>query len=461
LLNDSKLSNFKRQYNSCSKAPLQSLLKRDLVFELIKELDLSFRARIFTPYTTIILFLSQVFNEDGTCIFAIACFISSQITKHTKQCALNTGSFCKAKARLPIALVESLARRIGQTTEKSYGSRWMWKHGRVKVVDGTGVSMPETPANLAVFPRHSGRTAQVGFPVGRVVAVFSLSTGTLIDLAIAGWKGKGTGETSLLHKLWHCFAPGETILGDGLYASFWIVAYAQSRGNHIVAELPHRSHWRVKQRKEDQCITIRKPDKKADCLTQDEFDALPSQINVRIVKVRCAPKGFRVKTKFVLTTHLSSGGVNISDIADLYKRRWEVETNLRSLKTILGMDVLKGKSPDMVKKEIWVHMLAYNLIRAAMAEIGRSAKRLPTSLSFQLTQQLIAITYMMQLFGVTTRNAAGEILKLGSSIEVGNRPDRYEPRAVKRRKKNFTFLTEPRTNAKYRLYKKFKGKAAC
>lgn len=458
--NYNKSSKFGRHLNYVKNRKFD-FISKEFIDSVLNELNLQYRQRIFTPYVTIIMFLFQIFNEDGSCIFAVTCLISSQISKKAKRCALNTGSFCKAKARLPLEFFQSLARKMGKELETTHGNEWQWKHGNVKIVDGTGFSMPETKSNLSIFPKQNGGHLKVGFPVGRIVAVFSLATGGLVDLTIAPWKGKKTGELSLLQKLWSCFSKGDTFLADSMYSNFWTIAQARSKGIHIVAELKRSSYYRLKKRKNDQYIWLEKAKHKSLVITQQESEKLPNKIKVRIIKIRCAPKGFRPKVKYILTTHLDNQSILGSEIAELYQRRWQIEVNLRHLKTTLGMDILKGKSPNMVEKEIWTHVLAYNIIRIQMAKAGVLSEVGPDLISFHLTQQIISIKYMIYFFSDLEKSNLNRISFLTTELLVNNRPNRFEPRAIKRRQKSFALLSEPRKDAKRKLHKKLKGKSPC
>ena len=455
----SKLSCHLRKLSS-EQSSLPSLLSSDLVSDTVQELGISFRCRIFTPFLTLFAFLSQVFNDDSSCKRAVAEVNTHFLKKKNILCSFGTSSFCKAKARLPLDFFQILARKLGSNIEKVTKDSWIWKHGRVLVIDGTGFSMPETPNNLEFFQKHTSNKHNVGFPVGSLSAVFSLASGALIDAEISPSKGKGSGESSLLHGLWKSFHQGDTLLGDALYSSFWIVACALQRNLHVVTELKPRSEWRLSKRKNDQIITISKPRYKPVCLTDKEFKDLPKEITVRIVRIICAPNGFRPRQKLILTTHLNSNKVKADEIKDLYKRRWQVEINLRSIKTILGMDVLRGLSNEMVKKEVWVHLIAYNLTRLVMVLVASTAKKMPAQMSFRASAQALSVVRFILLLTGKQENVGTFLFEMVNSVEVGKHPDRYEPRAIKRRRKNFSFLNKPRKILRKRLCKKYKRKYA-
>ena len=435
-----------------------------LTTESLATLGVTYRERIFTPFVTLYLLLSQVFNDDSTCRRAVLELSNIRKAGRKKPCSTATGSFCKAKKRLSLAVIQALVRHLAaRLTAKDEKA---WAHGRVFVVDGTCFSMPDTKANAAAFVRNgtanhknikkrkSGRDI-VAFPVGRILGFFSLTTGAVIDIALSTWKGKGTGEQSLLQELWTNVKKDDTLLGDAVFSSFFIFASALKRNCHVVSELRKSSHHRLKSKLNDQIIKITKPKYVSSCsVSKDDYDSMVEEITLRVVKVTCAPAGFRPKTKFVITTHLDKNVVTAEELSDLYRNRWQVELNFRSIKTVLGMDIVRGKSPDMVRKEVWIHMLAYNLIRQKMIEVALKKKQSVASVSFRATQQAMAIARLLRACGVKINDSdltAGLL-----SEQVGGRPNRYEPRAIKRRQKGYKLLTESRKVAKTKLHKKYK-----
>ena len=216
---------------------LQSALSTEQVSVILADLKYSFRVRVFDPFTTLFTFLSQIFSEDPSCRNAVSGLIISRMARGLTSICLNTGSLCKAKQRLPLEVVSRLTKQAAIVHPSS------WKLGRVFVIDGTAVSMPDTPANRLAFPAHTTNTA--GFPLARLAALFSLESGSLVDTAMGPMKGKGTGEISLMNKLWDNLQAGDTLLGDSLFSGYATIYRAQSQEIHLVAELPKRSHGRL------------------------------------------------------------------------------------------------------------------------------------------------------------------------------------------------------------------------
>lgn len=447
-----KSSFFARHRQSYVSDNLLSLSANE-VGTIVKDLGIKFRERIFTPFVTLNAFLSQVLEDDSSCRKALIVVNAILHLRRKKLQNINSGSFCKAKMRLPVELIRQLTFRLcAFSTEIP-----VWPHGAVKVVDGTKASMADTPSNRAQFPFHTDATS--GFPMARILALFCLATGSLIDLAIAPMSGKGTGELSLLRQLWGLLEEGDTLLGDCLFSCFAVLVGAQTRGCYVVAEFRQSSSWRLRRKLNDQIIRIAKPPTKPVYISAEEFSSWPAYVDVRIVKLQCGPKGHRIKTKYILTTHLDSNQVKPQEILDLYKQRWQVELNFRSIKTVLGMDMIKAKTPAMVIKEIWIHMLAYNLIRAHMVKASNFKKVAPSTLSFRATQQIVLlcrlVTTCSPKCAATFRKELDDLI---ASQTVGNRPDRFEPRAIKRRRKNYASLHKDRKSAKTKLHKKSKGK---
>jgi len=438
----------------------------NLVDSTLTELGVHYKECIYTPFVTLYAFLSQVLNDDSSCRRAVVEVSQIRKARKKKSCSTATGGLCRAKQRLPIELLQNLVRGIADRL--AVHEKDPWRHGRVLVVDGTGFSMPDTEANGKEFVRHGANThkkgkgkkspvnrASVAFPVGRLVGIFSLATGCIVDLGISTWAGKGSGESSLLNSLWKCFQPNDTLLGDALFSSYRIIADARSRGAHVVSELKKSSYGRINRKKNEQIITINKaPFQKSSSASREEYDELPNSLTVRIVKLVCAPAGFRAKVKFIITTYLDSKIVSPNDLKNLYKQRWQVELNFRSIKTVLGMDILTSKSPEMIRKEVWAHMLAYNLIREQMFAVSIEKKCPVTAISFRATQQALAIVRLLSACGLKIDQS--DLVEILLNEVVGKRPDRYEPRTIKRRPKGYKLMTESRNVAKAKLHKKSK-----
>ena len=342
----------------------------------------------------------------------------------------------------------------------------------MKVVDGTTVSMPDTPQNQQAWPQPSAQEQGLGFPLARLVVVLSLSCAAVLGLVVGPYKGKQTGEPALLRTLLdtpdahahahahaHALEEGDVLLADRYYASYWSIVTLRSRGvdclfrQHQQRKVDFRSGTRLGP--DDHLITLAKPAKRPDWMGQSAYEALPGEMAVREVRVRVAVRGFRVRTLVLVTTLLDAGLYTKGEIARAFRFRWHVELDLRAIKQTMGMDVLRCETPQMVRKEIWMHLLAYNLVRAAMAEAAQRAGVEPREVSFAGAVQIIdASAPVLQLADPSDLPRLWRILLTAiARHRVGDRPDRVEPRAVKRRRQPIALLTVPRQRARDRLTK--------
>jgi hypothetical protein len=417
----------------------------------------AFRQTIYTPAVTLWTFLHQVLDPDHSCRQAVARLLAYRSSVGLPPCSADTGAYCKARGRLPEEVLAELTRVSGRALAAQADGPWLWKGRRVKVVDGTGLSMPDTPANQRAYPQHKDIAAGAGFPLLRLVALFDLAVGTVVDAAMAPHRGKGTGEVSLLRLIDGALQRGDVLLGDRLYATFWDVWRAKSRGVDVVMRMPAsrakvwfrgRGH-----KKSNRRIWWEKP-RRPGWMTPEEYAAIPRWLRLRALRLDVRKRGRRTKQIVLVTTLLREEDYSLSDLSCLYRKRWLVELRLRYLKTILQMDVLRGQTPEMVRKEIWAHLLVYNLVRAVMAQAARQARVIPEEVSFKGTLQTLN-AFLPQLHAAATVEERQElwrrVLTAAGRHRVGQRPDRYEPRARKRWSKTYPRLKVPRAEARARM----------
>jgi len=439
--------------------PFAEHLPVEQIREAVRDAGGVFRERIFSPAVTLWTFLSQVLDPDHSCRQAVARLLAWRTTVGLPPCSADNGAYCKARGRLPEEALANLTRQTGRRLLAQAEPHWLWKGRRVKIVDGTGLSMPDTPKNQKEYPQSSKIAAGVGFPLMRLVVVFSLSVGTVLDAAMGRFKGKRTGELSLFRAIDAVIEAGDVLLGDRLYSDFWDVARAKTRGADVVMRMHAgrsavwfrgRGHSTANRR-----LWWRKPPR-PEWMSVADYAALPEWLRLRAVRVDVRQRGFRTKRLVLVTTLLDAVAVTFEDLAELYRRRWQAELYLRSLKTTLKMDILRGKTPAMVRKEVWGHLLVYNVVRTLMAQAARAARVRPDELSFTGALQTVN-AFLPNLRSAPTEEEVRRlcVVLLGAIAQhrVGNRPDRYEPRAVKRRPKNFPRLKEPRADARRRLAK--------
>ncbi len=438
-------------------APLfAGLLDPALVEEALAHDGVRWRDGVFTPMVTLWTFLGQVLCPDHSCRAAVARLIALLVTRGEAPCSPDTGPYCKARQRLPVAVLSRLARRTGRASEDRAATDWGWKGRRVLLVDGTTVSMPDTEDNQRAFPQLAVQKPGLGFPLARLVAVISLATGVVRDLAIGPAKGKRTGETALFRSLWGTLDRGDIILGDCTFASYFGVAPRVSRGVAVLSRV-HQSR-KVDFRRGlrlgvlDHAVRWPKP-QRPDWMDQARYDRLPGHVEVRELRVRIEQAGFRVDELVLVTTLLDPAAFGKEEVAALFFRRWNIELDLRAIKVEMPMEVLRCQSPEMVEKEVWAHVLAYNLVRSQMVSAAEVDATEPRHLSFKgAMQTLRAFAEAVRSCGASRRGELEEeLLRAIAAHRVGDRPDRIEPRAKKRRPKPHRLLTVPRREARKQL----------
>ena len=365
--------------------PFADYLPASVIHGTLRALGRGFRERIFTPAVTLWTFLSQVLDADHSCRQAVARLLAFRVTCGLRPCSPDTGAYCKARQRLPEELLRELTRHTGRELLEQAPAGWLWKGRSVRLVDGTGLSMPDTPKNQKAYPKSKKLKPGVGFPLVRLVVVFSLAVGTVLEAAFGPFDGKGNGELSLWRKVAEQLRKGEVLLADRLYPTFWTVAHALTKGADVVMRM-HAGRAAVwfggrGHRLDNRRTWWRKPPR-PEWMSEAEYQQIPEWLRLRALRVTVRQVGFRTRKLVLITTLLDADQYTGKDIAELYRRRWQAELRLRSLKITLQMDVLRTKTPEMVRKEIWAHLLAYNLLRTVMAQAALQAQVCPDAISF-------------------------------------------------------------------------------
>jgi len=431
------------------------LLPREQVEEAVARHRVVFRQCLYTPLVTLWTFLYQVLCPDPSCRCAVARLLAFLGVHGDDSASADTGPYCKARERVPEALVADLARQSGTKLHSRFPATKLLKGRPIKLADGTTLSMPDTPGNQKAWPQQPNCKPGVGFPILRLVAVISLSCGAVLDVALAPYAGKKTGETSLLRQLFAQFQKGDVAVVDALFANYWTIAGLLKRDVDVIAarDGKRRLDWRTGQRlgHKDHVVTWHKPPK-PEWMSAAEYQKMPDTLCIRELAVEVKQPGFRTKEVVMITTLLDPEVYPKEEVAAAYRTRWHAELDLRAIKQVMAMDVLRCKSPSMVRKEIQMHLLAYNLIRTLLAEAAEAAGTEPRELSFKgALQTLNAFASVWPLATGSRDTLYAVILKALAAHRVGNRPDRVEPRAVKRRPHKLVYLTEPRHVARTRL----------
>jgi hypothetical protein len=437
----------RRQAEQVNALSLFNVLTGPRLLASVEALLPAHRERLYPPTTTLSMFVAQVLSADGSCQQAVDAAAASQLIAGLQPGSSDTGAYCRARARLPLALVSELSRTLGSTLAREQPGWWQWRARRVCLVDGATVALANTPANQAAYPQPGSQAAGLGFPQMRVVGLFCLGSATLLDAALGACAGKGGDEQALLRECLDSLESGDILLGDAYYATYFLLAELVRTGVDGVFEqygARRRSTDFSKGESlgaRDHRVELEKPKQRPEWMSPQEYEQAPATLKVR----ELAAGG-----KILVTTFLDPKDVPKKALNALYLRRWNVELDLRNLKTTLGMQELRCRTPQMARKELWVYLLAYNLIRLLMAQGALLSDQVPRQLSFKHAVQLWLAWYHG---GGDPEDSAclHGLLVLIAHPRVGLRPGRIEPRLIKRRRNRFGLLTEPRQKARERV----------
>jgi hypothetical protein len=435
---------------------LEDVLPKATIIQILKEEEGIWKSILYTPWVTFWTFFWQMLSPDRSCRSALKRLAAWMGLHGQKLDDEDTSPYCKARARLPESALRRLMRWLGAKSHKGASADWRWRGRRVKVVDGSTTIMADTAANQRAYPQSRSQKPGLGFPITRLVVIFCLATGSVLEVALGQYKGKQTGENALFRSLWDTLEPEDVVLGDRYYCSYFDIALLKQRGVDGVFRLHQRRpcDFGLGRRlgQEDQIVTWIRP-QRPDWMNEDTYNTVSETMEVRLVRIHVGRPGFRTQVLDLATTLLDPDMYTKSDLALLFRQRWHAELDLRSIKVVMGMDLLRCKTPEMVRKEIWMTLLGYNVIRALMVEAGREHGSDPRRVSFKgALQTLQEFAVGLRTGSPAQRRCLWAILLISiASDEVGHRPDRFEPRARKRRPKPYPLLTKPRRQAKAAL----------
>lgn len=395
------------------------------------------RQRVFTVQVTFWAFLSQVLTR-GSCCREAVCRVQAWCAAALRKVPeVGTSAYCQARARLPLERLHQLHEQLQAWFAQRIHSEQLWCGRSVKVLDGTGISMPDTPANRKRWPYAGGQKPGCGFPTAQLVGLFCLATGRMLRFAIDGWKAH---EIPLARQLVGWIESGSVVLTDRGFCGWGLIAILQRKGVDVVMRghqarrlLGKRMHWP-------------KPKQPA-AWEKSVWDELPAELEIRIVRFRIHTPGFRTERVVLVTTLLDKKTYSDEHIAALYLRRWRAELFFRDIKTTLGLDVLRCQSPALIEKEIWMHVIAYNLVRALMYEAALTYQVPPERLSFKGTVDALRQWQHATPLSTSRSHRHKLILRIAAD-QVPERPFRAEPRVKKRRPKSYQFMTAPRRKMK-------------
>jgi hypothetical protein len=452
----------RRQFLQDGDLPFSDVLSEGIVAQALTSVGACWTDRIYSPLVTLWVFLGQVLSADASCRAAVARLIAHRLSQGQGPCSAETGAYCQARKRLPEKFFSTVACLVGRALEAKVDRRWLWKGRRVYMFDGTTVTMPDTPKNQEAYPQVYNQKPGLGFPIARIGAITSLSCGAIISLGFCRYAGKGEGEVSLLRRLWDVLRPGDVLLADRLIANWTNILLLQERGVEFVSRLNkanRKPDFRRGKRLGDNDHLVRwfKPSS-IRSLNWQTYKLLSEHITVRETSIRVAQPGFRTKSIVVVTTLLNPQQTTKEDLATLYRARWNNELDLRSIKSTMQMRDLRCKTPELVHKEVWTHVLAYNLIRTIIAQAASRHDIQPRSISFKgAIQTLEAFQPLIALQAERSashrRTLYERLLDAVATHQVADRPDRFEPRVKKHRRNHYGWLTKPRAEVKRMMAK--------
>ncbi len=454
----------RHQFLQDGELPFCNILSEQTVSQALTAIETIFLDRIYSPLVTLWVFLGQVLSQDHSCRAAVARLIAHRISRKQTACSAETGAYCMARKRLPEKFFSDVARQTGSALDTNAKEEWLWKRRRVLAYDGSTVSMPDTKKNQEAYPQPPQQKPGVGFPLARIAAFFSLSCGAVVEFGICPNTGKGNSELGMLRKLWGILRAGDVLLADRYMCAWTEIVMLKQRGVDSVTRLHHLRKIDFRRGKHlgpgDHIIEWPKP-RKPHSIDQKTYGTLPDFLMVRETRVQVEQPGFRTRTIIVVTTLLDVEEISRDDLAELYFARWNAELDLRSLKQTMQMDILRCKTPELVRKEIWTHLLAYNLIRTIIAQAASKHDMKPRSISFKgAIQTLEAFQPLIALQGerdaAFRRTLYEQLLDAIATHRVADRPNRFEPRVRKRRQKKYDRMMKPRNEIKRDILKRLK-----
>ncbi len=439
----------KHQFSKSLGLPWMDILPASRLTEILEEEAVPYRSRVYSPTVTLWAMLYQALSADKSLRNTVQCITTWLTTAGVSPPSSDTGAYSKARHRLPESLLQRLIPETAQRMGQAVSPEHLWCGRPVKVYDGTTVLMADSAANQQAYRQHGNQSPGCGFPLARLVVFFCLITGAVVSACIAPWT---MSEIVMSRLLYQDLESNDVAMADQAYGSYVDLALIQQQGADGVLRKHHARHTDFRKGGKngigDHQVTWQKPAQRPDHMSEEEFAMIPKTLVVREVALRLSLKGFRDQRIIVVTTLLDAQRYSAQQLTRLYGWRWPAaEVNLRHLKTTLKMEMLTAKTPEMVRKDIWAHLLGYNLLRSLMEYAAPLADDARNLLSLQGARQhfnqmlpLLATatkTIRKRLYAHLLDNIACDLLPM--------RPNRHEPRVVKRRPKSFPRMRQPRS----------------
>lgn len=395
------------------------------------------RERHFGRVAVFWAFLGQVLTRGSSCRWALERLQADALARGRRRPDDSTSGYCQARAALSVAWLEMLFARLGQWFAPQVHSLWLGR--TVRVIDGTGFSMPDTPANHKRWDYPAGTKTGCSFPAGKLVGLFCLHSGRLIAFVEDTWR---THDVKLARRLVCWLQRADVLIADRAYCGWIFLALLRRRQVDFVIRL-HQARLVRSRRNGSRFESWPRPQRPAEHSWRF-WRSLPRELPVRLVRFIVQPRGFRAHAVIVATSLLDEKAFPDDAIAQLYAQRWQVELHFRQIKANLSLDVLRGLSPHTIERELWMHAIAYNLVRALLLEAALTHDVPIERLSFKGALDAVHAWSSSALVRRARRQARAALLARLAADLVPIRPGRQEPRALKRRHKNYQFLTRPR-----------------
>ncbi len=441
--------------------PFSDVLSAESIERVFREEGTLFgQGDLFSTQIVLWAFLAQTLRDGkgAACATAVADIATYLLQTGQRPPSGDTGDYCRARAKLNLVALQRLVGESARQLERDADECWLWKGLHAKLVDGFTFTMPDTPENQKAFPQIHSQAPGVGFPIARACAVMSLATACVCDVAIGPYQGKQTGENALLRGMLDTFDEGDVAVFDRYYCSFMMLATLSLRGVHACARLHQRRPIDFRRGcrlgPDDHLITWTRPPKPA-WMSDEEYQRIPDTLTLRELRFHMIVPGRRTETITVVTTLTDAEAFTKKDIAELYGFRWNVELDIRAIKQTLGLDHMRCKSPEMVRRELWVSLLAYNLIRKVIVTSAALHGKQPRCLGFALACQTVLASWRLVSTGACAdaRAMHRTMLRYIAANEVANRPGRIEPRVLKRRRHRYPLMKRPRDQLRLELGK--------
>jgi hypothetical protein len=407
-------------------------------------------------------FLGQVLRDgkEASCQAAVARVVAYCEQEQLAPPTADTGDYCRARAKVPETALHELSGEVAAEMEGSAQDEWLWKGKHAKLIDGFTFTMPDTAKNQAEYPQQTSQKPGVGLPIARAVVILSLATACVMDVALGRYAGKQTGEPALLRELLARLEAGDIAVMDRYYCSFMMIALLLAQGTQVCARKHQRRHsdFRRGQRlgKYDHLIVWTRP-AQPEWMDEATYAQIPETLELREIRFQVIESGRRTHSIDVITTLTDAEQYTREDIAQLYGFRWNSELDIRSIKDSLHLIHVRCKSPEMVRRELWTTLLAYNLIRTTAAAAALLHGKQPRQISFTGTCQYVLASWMLRYSGLIPDSRLADhcltMLDHIATCEVANRPGRLEPRVLKRRKHGYPLMQKPREALRAELRK--------